>query len=44
VVTGDFSYTSYDNGKSEMRYDLANDPQEHRNAADDPKYAEMITR
>jgi iduronate 2-sulfatase len=40
VITDQFSYTSYDNGKSEMLYDLAKDPQENRNVADDPKYAE----
>jgi arylsulfatase A-like enzyme len=42
VVTGDFSYTSYDSGKSEMLYDLKKDPQENRNVAGDPKYAETV--
>jgi iduronate 2-sulfatase len=41
VITDQFSYTSYDNGKADMLYDLSKDPQENRNVADDPKYAEM---
>ena len=42
VITDHFSYTSYEGGKSEMLYDLSKDPQENRNVADDPKYAEMV--
>jgi iduronate 2-sulfatase len=42
VITNQFSYTSYENGKSEMLYDLSKDPQENRNVADDPKYAKTI--
>ena len=42
VITDQFSYTSHEGGKSEMLYDLAKDPQENRNVADDPNYAETI--
>ena len=42
VITDRFNYTSYDNGKSEMLYDLSKDPQENRNVAGDPKYAETV--
>jgi arylsulfatase A-like enzyme len=42
VVTDHFSYTSYEGGKSEMLYDLAKDPQENRNVAGDPEYAETL--
>ena len=31
VITDHFSYTSYENGKSEMLYDLSKDPQENKN-------------
>lgn len=42
VVTDHFSYTSYGGGKPEMLYDLSKDPQENRNVAGDPKYAETV--
>jgi arylsulfatase A-like enzyme len=42
VITDRFSYTSFDNGKSEMLYDLSKDPQENKNVAGDPKYAETV--
>ena len=42
VITGQFSYTSFDNGKSEMLYDLSKDPQENKNVAGDPKHAETV--
>ena len=42
VITDRFNYTSYDNGKSEMLYDLSKDPQENKNVAGDPKYAETV--
>jgi arylsulfatase A-like enzyme len=42
VITDQFSYTSYEGGKSGMLYDLAKDPQENRNVAGDPKYAETL--
>jgi iduronate 2-sulfatase len=42
VITARFSYTRYDNGKSEMLYDLSKDPQENRNVAGDPTYAGTI--
>ncbi len=42
VITDQFSYTSYDNGKSQMLYDLSKDPQENKNIADDPNHAETV--
>ena len=42
VITDRFSYTSYDNGKSQMLYDLSKDPQENKNIADDPNHAETV--
>jgi len=42
VITDRFSYTSFDNGKSEMLYDLSKDPQENKNVAGDPKHAETV--
>jgi arylsulfatase A-like enzyme len=42
VITDHFSYTRYEDGKAEMLYDLAKDPHENRNVADDPKYADTI--
>jgi arylsulfatase A-like enzyme len=44
VITDQFSYTSYDNGKAQMLYDLTKDPQENKNIADDPKHAETVAR
>jgi hypothetical protein len=38
-ITGDFNYNSYNNGKSEMLYDLGKDPYENRNVAGDPACA-----
>lgn len=42
VITRRFSYTSYNNGKSEMLYDLEIDPQENENVAGRRKYAEQL--
>ncbi len=42
VVTGQFNYTSYNSGKSEMLYDLGKDPHENHNVAADPAYAETL--
>lgn len=42
VITDRFSYTSYENGKSEMLYDLIKDPRENKNVAGDPKHAETV--
>jgi arylsulfatase A-like enzyme len=42
VITHRYSYTSYDNGKAQMLYDLTKDPQENKNIADDPKHAETV--
>ena len=42
VITDQFSYTSFDNGKAQMLYDLTNDPQENKNIAGDPKHAETV--
>jgi arylsulfatase A-like enzyme len=44
VVTDRFNYTSYNNGKSEMLYDLEKDPDENENVAGKPKYAETVAR
>jgi iduronate 2-sulfatase len=44
VITQDFSYTSYSDGKSEMLYDLKKDPQENANVASKPEYAETIKK
>ncbi|MEX1115052.1 MAG: sulfatase [Akkermansiaceae bacterium] len=43
VITENFNYTSYKNGKSEMLYDLKKDPQENNNVAGLPEYAETVT-
>jgi arylsulfatase A-like enzyme len=42
VITKHFTYTSYNEGKSEMLYDLQKDPQENHNVAADPEYAETL--
>jgi arylsulfatase A-like enzyme len=42
VITGQFSYTRFDNGKSEMLYDLSKDPQENKNVAGDPNHAGTV--
>jgi iduronate 2-sulfatase len=44
VITERFSYTSYDNGKSEMLYDLEKDPDENANIANKPEYAEAVAK
>jgi len=44
VITDRFSYTSYDNGKSEMLYDLEKDPDENANIANKPEYAEAVAK
>jgi iduronate 2-sulfatase len=38
VITGDFSYTRYNGGKSEMLYDLRKDPNENENVVGKPGY------
>jgi arylsulfatase A-like enzyme len=42
VITGQFSYTRFDNGKSEMLCDLSKDPQENKNVAGDPNHAGTV--
>lgn len=44
VITERFNYTSYNNGRAEMLYDLANDPQENTNIANNPEYAEALAK
>ncbi|MFM7180586.1 MAG: sulfatase [Verrucomicrobiales bacterium] len=44
VVTERFNYTSYENGKAEMLYDLSKDPGEDDNVAGKPKYAETVAK
>jgi len=44
VITERFSYTSYDNGKSEMLYDLEKDPGENVNIANKPEYAGTVAK
>lgn len=44
VITDRFTYTSYHNGRSEMLYDLKNDPQEDTNIANNPEYAQDLAR
>jgi arylsulfatase A-like enzyme len=44
VITENFTYTSYHNGKSEMLYDIKTDPQENTNLAGLPEHAETITK
>ncbi len=42
IITDQYSYTSYDHGKSEMLYHLVKDPQENQNIADDPKHEKTV--
>jgi len=44
VITENFTYTSYSNGKSEMLYDIKKDPQENSNVAGKPEYAGTVTK
>lgn len=44
VITENFNYTSYNNGKSDMMYDLKKDPQENNNVAGKPEYTETVTK
>lgn len=44
VITADFTYTSFSEGKSEMLYDIAKDPQENVNLADKPGSADTIAK
>lgn len=44
VITKRFSYTSYNNGKAEMLYDLEKDPEENVNVAGNPKYKETVKK
>jgi iduronate 2-sulfatase len=39
IVTGDFTYTSYNDGMADMLYDLRSDPQENTNVVNEAKYA-----
>ena len=42
VITKRFSYTSYNNGKAEMLYDLEKDPDENINIASQPEHRETV--
>jgi len=42
VVTDRYSYTSYIKAKTEMLYDLKNDPDENRNVAGNPENAKIV--
>lgn len=42
VITERFNYTSYNGGKSEMLYDLEQDPEENENVAGKPEYRETV--
>jgi arylsulfatase A-like enzyme len=42
VITDRFSYTRYNDGDSEMLYDLEQDPEENINVAGDPSYATSL--
>ncbi|MEI6536482.1 MAG: sulfatase [Verrucomicrobiaceae bacterium] len=42
VITARFNYTSYNDGKSEMLYDLEKDPNENENVAGKPEYREAV--
>ena len=44
VITKDYNYTSYNNGKSEMLYDLKKDPQVNQNVANKSEYSEIVTK
>jgi arylsulfatase A-like enzyme len=44
VITENFTYTSYSNGKSEMLYHIKKNPQENNNVADKPDYAGTVTK
>ena len=44
VFTADFSYTSYNNGKAKMLYDLKKDPDENMNVASKPEYRETAKK
>ncbi len=44
VITERFNFTSYNNGEAEMLYDLKEDPQENRNVAGDPEYADALAK
>jgi iduronate 2-sulfatase len=41
VISDNFTYTSYNNGKSEMLYDLSKDPEENHNVAGKDEYSEI---
>jgi acetyl esterase/lipase len=43
IITDRFSYTVYDGGKSEMLYDLQNDPAENLNVVGDSEFAETVS-
>ena len=42
VISNRFNFTSYNDGKTRMLYDLENDPQENVNLADDPSFSATV--
>ena len=44
IITERFHYTSYQNGKADMLYDLKKDPQENENVADKPEHAVTLAK
>lgn len=44
VITDGFTYTRYDGGKSEMMFDLEQDPAENVNVITKPEYAETASK
>jgi len=42
IITERYSYTSYQNGKTQMLYDLEKDPDENQNIVDQPEQKETV--